>query len=114
MTIRPFVTASLASLFLLGAVSSSTAASFVDCFIINGELECFEIPLTYAKIRIPGVRPDPPPEFDIRSIAELLRDVLGRTSTTWYMGDATGEHTILIDMVAERALDLSEQAVPGM
>jgi len=82
----------------------------VHCFMLNGKLECFDLPVEIVKIRLPWPEPDPPPWYDIRTIQTLFEDVVGDTSTTWYMGDATGEHTYLIDLEAGQIIDLSDQA----
>lgn len=105
----------MTTLLVAGASLTATSAGFEHCFQINGEEHCFPIPVEQVKIRIkPDPDPDPPPIHDIRELMGLLRDVLGDTSDTWYMGSATGEQTFLLDLNAAEAIDLSGQAaLPG-
>jgi hypothetical protein len=112
MTIRRFITAGALSALLLIGTSFAASANFEECFQIDDNLHCYEIPVEYVKIKIPDGG-DPPPEFDLTDILILLQDVLGDATTHWYMGDAMGQHTFLIDMETAQAFDLQTQGAAG-
>jgi hypothetical protein len=115
MTRANLVTTGLLVVFLVAGMSFTASAGFQKCFPINGQNICFDVPVETVEFKIPRWPEEvPPPNWvDIATLTTLLQEVLGDTSTTWYMGDETGQHTFLLDLEAGQAVDLQDLPSPG-
>ena len=110
------IMAGLLAFVLVAGVSFTASAGFRKCLTINGEDHCFDVPVETVRFKVPRwPEEEPPPHwFDITTLTTLLQQVLGDTSTTWYMGDETGEHTFLLDLEAGQAVDLQDLPSSGL
>lgn len=114
MRLRRRLLGSMLAVTFLAPLAAPAQAGFKYCFQLEGSREpyCFEIPVLVH--RFDDIIPDPGPlrAIDISRIAPELHELVGKEAKSVVITDGLGERTILVDLEAQVAFDVQQNAGP--